>query len=172
MSDQASETLNTYLSFAIGDEYFAVNVERVLEVLQRQTITPVPNSPDYFKGVINFRGEIIPGVDTSVKLNLPPSSLDEKHVVIVIELEGDNEKVVTGAIANRVKDVINIDPADIMPVPRMSKEVKAEFFSGIVRRNDRFVLIVNFDKLIMSDESASLKEILEASAELAEGNNS
>lgn len=168
MSAYETEAQNTYLSFAIGEEHFAVNVERVLEVLQKQNITFVPNSPDYFKGVINFRGEIIPVVDTRVKLNLPSDTLDEKHVVIVIELSTDSEKVVTGAIANKVIDVINIAPGDIMPVPKMSKELRTEFFSGIVRRNERFILIVNFDKLILSDESVQFKEFVQASAEAIE----
>jgi purine-binding chemotaxis protein CheW len=168
MSTQSPEAQNTYLSFSIGDEQFAVNVDRVLEVLQKQTITNVPNSPDFFKGVINFRGEIIPVVDTSIKLNLPVETLDEHYVVIVIELEIDGEKIVAGAMANKVNDVISITPQDIMPVPRMSKELRTEFFSGIVRRDERFILIVNFDKLILSDETLQLKEFVKASSEAIE----
>jgi purine-binding chemotaxis protein CheW len=170
MSVESSESRNTYLSFAIGDEYFAVNVAKVLEVLQKQSVTHVPNSPDYFKGVINFRGEIIPVIDTLVKLNLPTVSVDDKHVIIVVELEGENEKITAGAMANRVIDVINISNSEIMPVPRMTKELKTEFFSGIVRRNDRFILIVNFDRLILSDDSLMLKEFVQASVEALEEN--
>jgi purine-binding chemotaxis protein CheW len=163
-----SEAQNTYLSFSIDEEQFAVNVERVLEVLQKQTVTFVPNSPDYFKGVINFRGEIIPVVDTRIKLNLPSAALDDRYVVIVIELENDNERIVAGAIANKVNDVITIQPQDIMPVPKMSKTLRSEFFSGIVRRNERFILVVNFDKLILSDDTVQLKDFVKASTEALE----
>jgi purine-binding chemotaxis protein CheW len=173
MATNQTDAQTTYLSFMIGDERFAVNVSRVLEVLQKQVVTPVPNSPDYFNGVINFRGEIIPVVDTRVKFNLPVTGYDDKHVIIVIEIQLEKEAIITGAIADRVKDVINISEQEIMPVPRMSNQFRTDFFTGIVKRDEGFILIINFDRLIMSDESLQLVEFTQASAGiLAEEANS
>lgn len=167
-TNQATEVQTTYLSFTIGSERFAVNVSRVLEVLQKQVVTPVPNSPEYFNGVINFRGEIIPVVDTRVKFNLPASEFDDKHVIIVIEIQLEHDTIITGAIADRVKDVISISEQEIMPVPKMSNQFRTDFFTGIVRRDEGFILIINFDKLIMSDESLQLVEFAQASANVVD----
>ncbi|MBN2166361.1 MAG: purine-binding chemotaxis protein CheW [Marinilabiliaceae bacterium] len=153
----------TYLSFTIGSEEFAVNVGKVLEVLQKQSVSPVPNTPDYFSGVINFRGEIIPVIDTRTKLGLPGIILDENFVIIVIEIKVEHDDIVVGAIVDKVKDVISIQNHQIMPVPKMNKEVKTDFFTGIVRSEDGFIIIINFDKIIVSDEAVMLTEFTQAS---------
>jgi purine-binding chemotaxis protein CheW len=135
-------------------------------VLQKQVITPVPNTPEYFSGVINFRGEIIPVLDTRTKLGLPVTQFDEQFVIIVIEIETDTEKIVAGAIVDRVKDVIVIEKEQIMPVPKMNKQIKSELFSGIVRVEGAFIIIINFDKLILTNEAVLLSEFTQASTQM------
>lgn len=153
----------TYLSFSISNEKFAVNVGKVLEVLQKQGVSPVPNTPNYFSGVINFRGEIIPVIDTRIKLGLPGIEMEDNFVIIVIEIRTDIEEIVVGAIVDHVKDVITIMDDQIMPVPKMSKEIKTDFFTGIVKVDDGFIIIINFDKIIVSEEAIQLTEITQAS---------
>ena len=164
MEDQTAIT--TYLSFIINDEKFAVNVAKVLEVLQKQPISPVPNTPDYFQGVINFRGEIIPVIDTRIKLGLSGIQLEENFVIIVIEIRTETDQIVVGAIVDRVKDVITINQDQIMPVPKMNNKVKSDFFTGIVRVKDGFIIIINFDKIIISEDAILLSEFTQASEQI------
>ncbi len=77
---------STYLSFIVCDELFAVNVTNVIEVLQKQRITHVPNAPEHIKGIINFRGEVVPVFESRNKFNLPPRSDESSYVVIVFDL--------------------------------------------------------------------------------------
>jgi chemotaxis signal transduction protein len=94
---------NTYLSFIIGDELYAVNVSKVLEVLEKQNISRVPNAPHYIKGIVNFRGDIVPVFETRDKFNLPSRKENDTYVIIVLDLSEHTEAFRIGAIVDRVK---------------------------------------------------------------------
>ena len=150
---------NTYLSFIVCNELFAVNVTKVLEVLQKQHITKVPNVPQYIKGIINFRGEVVPVFESRVKFNLPERDDNDNYVVIVLDLEGSGESVRIGALVDKVKDVINIDDNEIKPVPKMSTEFNSDFLKGIYKLRDSFVLLLDIDKVFSTSEIVKLQEV-------------
>jgi purine-binding chemotaxis protein CheW len=141
-----------YLSFNIGEELFAINVQKVLEVLQRQDITPVPNAPFFIMGIINFRGEVVPVFDTRVKFNLKGETSNDSFAIVVLDLVKNNEPFQIGAIVDKVKDVIAINDDDIKPVPPMDSSFSTEFLSGIVRMDERFILLINVDKVFTESE--------------------
>ena len=149
---------STYLSFVVCDELFAVNVSKVLEVLQKQRITHVPNAPEYIKGIINFRGEVVPVFESRNKFDLPPRSLESSYVVIVFDLSKDLDVFRIGAVVDRVKDVITIDDNDIKPVPRMSKDFNTDFLLGIFKLQSHFIMLLNVEKVFTGDELDTIKE--------------
>ena len=116
---------STYLSFNIGREVFAIKTEKVLEVLQHQNITTIPNSPEYLIGIVNFRGDGIPVVDARVQFNLTEKVPMNKAFIIVADLIFDNETLRAGTIVDKVKNVITIHSDEILEVPpaiqRLSK---------------------------------------------------
>lgn len=142
----------TYLSFIVCDELFAVNVSKVLEVLEKQKITKVPNVPEFIKGIINFRGEIVPVFESRIKFNLPDRSDDDSFVIVVLDLSSQSNVFRVGAIVDKVKDVININDEEIKPVPVMSKEFNSEFLDGIYKLKNDFVLLLNVDKFFSNEE--------------------
>jgi purine-binding chemotaxis protein CheW len=150
--------VSTYLSFIICNELFAVNVVKVLEVLQMQHITHVPNAPDYIKGIINFRGEIVPVFESRVKFSLPEREPDQPFVVIVFDLSINGELLRIGAMVDKVKDVISLDENDIKPVPVMAAEFKTEFLEGIYKQNDDFIMILNVERVFSKEDLAILNE--------------
>ena len=143
---------NTFLSFGIHKETFAVSVKKVPEVLQKQYITKIPNTPAFIKGVINFRGNIIPAVEMRTKFGLPLRSKDEQYVIIVFDLNIDNKKIMVGAIADKVNDVIAFEDADIKPVPDLGLEYNAEFIKGMVKSGESFTMILDIDKIFSKEE--------------------
>ncbi|MCX7986672.1 MAG: chemotaxis protein CheW [Bacteroidales bacterium] len=145
----------TYLSFIVHGELFAINVSKVLEVLQKQPITQVPNAPDYIKGIINFRGEVVPVFETRIRFNFPPRPDGDPFVIIVLDISDENQTLRMGAIVDRVRDVITIDENDIKPVPPMSKEFNTDFLSGIYKLNDDFIMILKVEKLFSSEDVSS-----------------
>lgn len=151
-----------FLSFRLGKETFAVSVKKVLEVLQKQHITEVPDVPAHMKGVINFRGDILPICDAKLKFNMDGQTDHEKYVIIVLDLENSSQKFRLGALADGVKDVISIEETDIRPVPEMGLKYNAEFISGMIRNGDGFIMILNVDKIFTTDEVGLINQVTDA----------
>ncbi len=152
---------NTFLSFIICDELFAVNVLKVLEVLQQQNVTKVPNAPGYIKGIINFRGEVVPVFESRVKFNLSERRNDEPYVIIVFDLSSGNDLFRIGAIVDKVQDVISISDEEIKPVPAMSKDFNTDFLEGIFKLNEKFIMLLDVEKVFTKSELNKLKEKIE-----------
>lgn len=150
--------VNTFLSFIVCGELYAVNVTKVLEVLEKQNITRVPNAPDYIKGIINFRGDVVPVFESRKKFNLPVRADEESFVIIVLDLSHEADMFRIGAIVDKVKDVISIDDQEIKPVPPMSKEFNTEFLEGIVKMGDNFIMLLDVEKVFTGEELSVLKE--------------
>jgi purine-binding chemotaxis protein CheW len=150
--------IDTFLSFIVCDELYAVNVTKVLEVLEKQNITRVPNAPAYIKGIINFRGEVVPVFESRKKFNFSDRPDDASYVIIVLDLSHHSEIFRIGAVVDRVKDVISINDQDIKPVPPMSKEFNTEFLEGIYKQGDTFIMLLNVEKVFTGDELSALKE--------------
>lgn len=138
----------TYLTFLIGEDYFAVNVTRVLEVLEKQRITPVPKAPGHILGIINFRGQILPVIDTRQKFCVTTENTSNKNSVIVYEIKGETDVTTIAATADGVKDVVEIDDNDIKPIPEIGISYDSRFIKGAVNLNDKFVLIIEIEKVL------------------------
>jgi purine-binding chemotaxis protein CheW len=150
---------STYLTFVLGKEYFAVCVDEVLEVLQHQQITSVPKTPDHILGIINFRGDILPVVDTRIKFNLSTQDESKRSIIIVFDIAGDDQRVQIAATADAVKDVIEIDKDEIKPVPEMGISYNSKFISGAIRRNDAFIMMLNIDKVFSISDLAMVQQL-------------
>ena len=148
-------TKQAYLSFRLSNELFAVNAFKVLEVLEQQYITEIPQTPDYVLGVINFRGEILPVFDTRRKFNMPARDEKQKFVIIVLDLVIDGQQVMIGTTADAVKDVIEIEEKEIKDVPEVGSSFNIEFLHGIIYRDNGFIMMLNVDK-IYAEENVDL----------------
>jgi purine-binding chemotaxis protein CheW len=154
--------IRTYLSFTICGDHYAVNVTKVLEVLQEEQITPVPNAPDYILGIINFRGDVVPVFETRVRFNLPQRDMTKEYNIIVIDVSDGPEMFRLGAVVDKVKDVIAIDDSAIKPVPAMTKEFNTDFLQGIYKLGNEFIMLLNVEKVFSGDE---LREVKQSSGE-------
>ena len=149
----------TLLTFLLGQEYFAVNVTKVLEVLEKQHITKVPQTPSHILGIINFRGDILPVVDTRQKFNLPSQDTEEKNYVIVYDISSNNNKFIIAATADAVKDVIEIRDNEIKPVPEMGISYNTKFISGAIRQNENFILLLDIEKVFSLSDAESVQAL-------------
>lgn len=150
---------STYLTFVLGKEYFAVCVDEVLEVLQHQQITSVPKTPDHILGIINFRGDILPVVDTRIKFNLSTQDENQRSIIIVFDIAGEDQRIQIAATADSVKDVIEVDPDEIKPVPEMGISYNAKFISGAIRRSDTFIMMLNIEKVFSISDLAMVQQL-------------
>jgi purine-binding chemotaxis protein CheW len=150
--------IRTYLSFTICGDHYAVNVSKVLEVLQEEHITPVPNAPSFIRGIINFRGDVVPVFETRTRFNLPQRNSNEAYNIIVLDVSEGADMFRLGAVVDKVKDVISIDDSDIKPVPAMSKEFNTDFLQGIYKLANEFIMLLNVEKVFSGTEIQSIKE--------------
>jgi purine-binding chemotaxis protein CheW len=143
---------NQYLTFKLRDEVFALDISKVREVLDFTCVTKVPRTPDFMRGVINLRGNVVPVVDMRLKFGL---SLTEKTVntcVIITEVLVDGERTIVGAMADSVQEVLDMGPEQIEPPPRIGANLNTDFLVGMGKHNDRFIMILNIDMLFSGDE--------------------
>jgi purine-binding chemotaxis protein CheW len=147
-----------YITFKLGDESFAIDVAQVREVLEITQITKVPTAPAYMRGVVNVRGQATPVVDLRLKFGLPKGTDTVQTRVIVMELELDGEATVLGAVADSVHEVIELDPANIDPPPRIAMRWRSEFIQGLGKRGDEFIIILDVSAVFSSSELAFVKE--------------
>ncbi|MFN7996742.1 MAG: chemotaxis protein CheW [Bryobacteraceae bacterium] len=152
-----------YMTFKLGDELFAIDVAQVREVLEVTQITKVPTAPEYMRGVVNVRGQATPVVDLRIRFGLPKTG-DTVHTrIIVMELELDGEFAVLGGIADSVHEVIELEPANINPAPRIAMRWRTEFIQGMGKRGDEFIILLDVNAVFSSKELSVLAENAECS---------
>ncbi|MFO1475282.1 MAG: chemotaxis protein CheW [Verrucomicrobiota bacterium] len=150
--------IGQYITFKLGHEIFAINVAQVREVLELSQITKVPTAPPYMRGVVNVRGKAIPVVDLRLKFGLPPAGDTVNSRIVVMELDLGGEATVVGGIADSVHEVIELEPGQINPPPRIAMRWRTELISGMGRRGDDFIIILDINKVFSSDELALVAE--------------
>jgi purine-binding chemotaxis protein CheW len=135
---------NQYLTFALGQEQYGVEILKVQEIKGYTPATPVPNTPDYIKGVMNLRGTIIPVVDLRTKLALPETEYNQFTVIIVVTV---STKVV-GLIVDAVSDVLNIQHADIQSPPEFGSAIDVRFIDGMAKAAEKIVMLLDINKVL------------------------
>ncbi|MFO7844475.1 MAG: chemotaxis protein CheW [Bacteroidales bacterium] len=158
MEKEELTKINSYLSFKLGDEEFAAHVGKVLNILELTKITEVPKAPDYMKGVINLRGTVLPVVDTRIKFGMTPTEYTTNTCIVVMEVELDNDIVQVGALVDAVQAVLEIDDSQIQPPPSIGSKYKSEFIYGMVKVDEKFIMLLDMEKVFSSDEIVSLQE--------------
>ena len=161
MSDNQT-ALQQYVTFSLGPEIYAVNVTRAREILDDVTITPVPQTPGFMLGVINLRGNVVPVIDLRRKLGMAATERTVETCVIIMEIALDGESVVVGALVDSVREVIEIDTEQIEPPPRLGSSLRTEFIQGMGKVDDRFVIILDIDRVFSADEIALVQQLEES----------
>ncbi|MEJ2147536.1 MAG: chemotaxis protein CheW [Acidobacteriota bacterium] len=143
-----------YLTFSLDEEEFALEIPKVHEVLDYTTITKVPRMPEFLRGVLNLRGNVLPVVDLGLKLGIKEVEKTVDTCIIVIEVDMDGEPVQMGILVDSVHEVTELDAAQISPPPRLGTNLKAEFLRGMGHLDEKFLLILDIDKILSSEELA------------------
>ncbi|MCK4910936.1 MAG: chemotaxis protein CheW [Thermodesulfovibrionales bacterium] len=145
-------TAAQYLSFELDDEVFAIDITKVREVLEFVSVTKIPQTPDFMRGVINLRGGVVPVVDMKQKFGTGETEKKINTCVIITEVQLDDEPVVLGVMADSVDEVFSLDSEQIEPAPRIGTQLNTEFLMGMGKKDDKFVLILDIDRVFSADE--------------------
>ena len=152
---------NQYLTFTLDEEWYAIEVSKIKEVLEYQTITRVPKTPQFMCGVINVRGGVVPVVDLREKFGLDIAEATVDTCIVVLEVNVDGETIVIGTIADTVEEVVEIPPDQIEPTPKIGTKLDTEFIEGIGKMNETFLIILDIDKIFTTEDISRVAESVE-----------
>jgi purine-binding chemotaxis protein CheW len=146
-----------YLTYRLAEEIFAFDISKVREVLDFTTITKVPKMPDFVSGVINLRGSVVPVVDLRLKFGMPKTDKTVDTCVIITEVNVDGEPTILGALADSVQEVMDLEADNIEPAPKIGTGLNTAFIRGMGIHGDRFIIILDIDKIFSAEELAAVR---------------
>ena len=158
MTDESLLISNQYLTFKLADEVYALDISKVREVLEFTSVTKVPRTPEFMRGVINLRGGVVPVVDMRLKFGMSRTEKSINTCVVIVEIEVDGEKTVLGAMVDSVQEVIELEPAQIEPPPKIGLRLKTDFIKGMGKHNEQFLIILDIDRVFSTDELMLVQE--------------
>jgi purine-binding chemotaxis protein CheW len=160
MSNETNK-IQTYLSFKMSEELFAINVSKVINILEMQHITKVPKTPVYMKGVINLRGTVLPVIDLRIKFGLPEKENTVDTSIIVLNIEKDGEIIMLGTLVDAVREVLELKDEEIADSPSIGTKYNSGFIQGMYRMDEHFIMILDIDKIFSVDDIVDVKEYSE-----------
>jgi len=157
MSVDTITEIRQYLTFKLDDEVFALDVATVREVLDFTTVTRIPRTPEFMRGVINLRGSVVPVVDLRLAFGMSATEKTVNTCIIVMEVRLDGEAAIVGALADSVEEVIDLEPDQIEAAPKLGTSIKTDFIRGMGKRDSRFLMILDIDRVFTADQLHDLR---------------
>lgn len=152
---------NAYLTFALGEEKFAIPVDHVQEVVEFGQVTKVPNAPAYMLGIINLRGRVLPLLDTKLKLGLTATAITNKCRIMILDIQTNEEKnYQIGAMVDFAREVVEIEDNQIQDAPEFENLKTSAPVTGIVNNHGDITMIMDITKVFSISELIDLKSTL------------
>lgn len=152
----AAARSNEFLTFTLGEEEYGVDILKVQEIRGYDTVTRIPDVPDFIKGVINLRGTIVPVVDLRIKFHLGKAEYNSFTVMIILNVA----KRVVGMVVDGVSDVIALVPEQMRPAPELGTAVDTHYITGIGTLDQRMLILVDIEKLMSSTDMGLVSQTL------------
>jgi len=146
-----------YLTFQLAGEEYAIGILQVKEIIPYVTLTMVPQTPASIRGVINLRGAVVPVIDIALKLGLSPNPVTARSCIVIVETTSAAGSLIMGIIADSVSQVIDLPPQEISATPPFGTQIQIDFLRGIGRSGQKFVLVLDIDKVLGSDDDAETR---------------
>lgn len=144
-----------YLTFALSNESYAIEIKFVTEIIGIQKITEIPDMPDYVKGVINLRGKVIPVIDVRIRFKIPKKDYGDRTCIIVVDI---NDMAV-GLIVDEVSEVLNIPEDSIDPPPSTKKGQASRYIQGMGKVGDNVKIILNIEMMLNKEDIEALETV-------------
>lgn len=161
ISSELDSDAEQYLTFVLGDEEYGVDILRVREIKGWDSVTPIPNTPEYIKGVMNLRGIIVPIIDLRQRFNMPEVKYGPVTVVIVLKIECADRDRIMGIVVDGVSDVYDVPPEEMKEAPDFGSIVDTEFVRGLATVDEKMIIILDVDHLLSGNEMKATDELAE-----------
>ncbi|MFB6345307.1 MAG: chemotaxis protein CheW [bacterium] len=152
-----------FLTFILKDENYGIDILTVREIIGYMDVTPVPQTPDFVKGVVNLRGKVIPVINLRQKFGMEEIEVTNETCIIVVEVDftADDETntVQMGIVVDTVEEVLDIPVDNIDPAPNFGGEIDTEYIEGMGKVDENVVILLNIDKVLTEEELVALQEV-------------
>ena len=156
--EKKNQEESQYLTFLSGTEVFGIGILHVKEIKEYASVTTIPMMPEYVKGVINLRGNVVPIIDLPVRFGREKSIISKRTCIIIVEIAFEDESMDIGILVDAVNEVIDI-PADLIdPPPSFGSKIRIEFIEGIGKLENQFVILLNVNKTLSVSELSVIEE--------------
>jgi purine-binding chemotaxis protein CheW len=153
-----------YLTFKLDEEVFALDVAKVREILEYTSVTKVPQTLDFMRGVINLRGSVVPVIDLRLKFGMTATEQTVNTCIIVAEVDMGDETILLGALADSVQEVDEMEPGQIEAAPHIGTRLNIDFIKGMGKKDGNFVMILDIDKVFTNDIIDLVNDVMDAAA--------
>jgi purine-binding chemotaxis protein CheW len=157
MSVETITEIRQYLTFKLSNEIFALDVATVREVLDFTTVTKIPRTPEFMRGVINLRGSVVPVIDLRLAFGMSATEKTVNTCIIVMEVRLEGDTTIVGALADSVEEVIDLEPEQIEAPPQLGTSIKTDFIRGMGKRDTHFLMILDIDRVFSADQLRELR---------------
>jgi purine-binding chemotaxis protein CheW len=147
-ADAAAADLAEFISFAIGDDQYGVDIMAVREIKEWSNVTHLPKQPEYVRGVLNLRGVMVPIVDLRCRFGEGLTDTTPTHIIIIVQI--DDRQV--GILADRVLDIVSFEREKIQAVPRTAQATTSDFLSGLVTHDNTMIALIDLPNLLSVEE--------------------
>lgn len=151
-----------YLTFALEDETFAMDIRSVREIIQHASMTVVPLMPNFVRGVINLRGAVVPVIDLRARFGWPAARVGKKTCIVIFDATSNHEKMELGLMVDAVSEVIDITDANIEAPPQFGTAIRRDFIHGMGKVDGAFIIILEPSRALNVDDMAALVEQAQA----------
>lgn len=148
----SSEIDHQYILFSLGDEEYAIPISLVDEIIKIRNLIRIPKAKTYFAGIMDIRGKVVKMVDLAIKLTVPREGEMTYDRAIVVKVSGQS----VGIIVDKVTNVVLFPPESINPPPPSVKGISGRYITGIGKKDDRFIIIIDVEKILGTEELTEL----------------
>jgi purine-binding chemotaxis protein CheW len=148
-----------YLTFALGGEVYGLEILKVQEIIGMMSVTRVPRTPEFMRGVINLRGKVIPVVDLRLKFGLDSTEDTERTCIIVVQVTKGDTTVIMGIIVDEVSEVMDINEKQIEPSPEFGSQIDTNFIMGMGKIDKKVVMLLDVDKVLSGGEIEMMSKV-------------
>lgn len=149
-SEQVSDSRQEFLTFSLGEEQYGVDILKVKEIRGWENLREMHDVPAYFKGVLDFRGSIIPIIDLRIRFGITDCEYNATTVIIVLSSQHDDNLM--GVVVDAVSDVLSVQLSDLKPAPSMGSKINTDYVLGMVSRDDGMIMLVDSERLVNKEE--------------------
>ncbi len=154
-----AEREGKYLTFSLAEEEYGIGILKIKEIIGMMPITPVPQTPEYVKGVINLRGKVIPVLDLRMRFGMEKIDYTERTCIIVVEIAGQGGDVQIGIVVDAVSEVLSIKGEDIEETPTFGTNLNTDYILGMAKMEGGVKILLDIDRVLSDEEIATFEKV-------------